>query len=167
MRLPADFRATPADCRRCGRRFWLLPGAAGPHRQPARLPGRRLVSVPLGRRSTDRPQDHGGGRGHGVRAVGRTVVPFNLRSRDLGMKSTARFIGVLEQTGRLQAENVLFANLELEDRKTRLPEATFRFLRAGVPGVSATERRALAGSPLYRITFAHPQDACPRRCRSR
>ena len=40
------------------------------------------------------------------------LYKFNLRSRDLGMKSTARFIGVLEQTW-LKQENVLFANLEL------------------------------------------------------
>jgi len=34
---------------------------------------------------------------------------FNLRTRELGMKSTARFIGVLQQTGRLKKQDVLFA----------------------------------------------------------
>ena len=87
------------------------------------------------------------------------LYKFNLRSRDLGMKSTARFIGVLEQTGRLKQENVLFANLELEDRKTRLPEATFDFYAPVFLGFRQLNVERWPASPLYRITFAHPQDA--------
>ncbi|MCK7576844.1 MAG: virulence factor SrfB [Chromatiales bacterium] len=73
------------------------------------------------------------------------LYKFNLRSRELGMKSTARFIGVLEQTGRLKKENVLFANLELEDRKTRLPEATFDFYAPVFLGFRQLARGTLAG----------------------
>ena len=87
------------------------------------------------------------------------LYKFNLRSRELGMKSTARFIGVLEQTGRLKQENVLFANLELEDRKTRLPEAAFAFYAPVFLGFRQLGVERWPATPLYRITFAHPQDA--------
>jgi hypothetical protein len=73
------------------------------------------------------------------------LYKFNLRSRELGMKSTARFVGVLEQTGRLKKDNVLFANLELEDRKDPAAGSDLRFLRAGVSGLPATGGRTLAG----------------------
>lgn len=87
------------------------------------------------------------------------LYKFNLRSRELGMKSTARFIGVLEQTGRLKQENVLFANLELEDRKTRLPEATFNFYAPVFLGFRQLNVERWPASPLYRVTFAQPRDA--------
>ena len=87
------------------------------------------------------------------------LYKFNLRSRELGMKSTARFVGVLEQTGRLKQENVLFANLELEDRKTRLPEATFDFYAPVFLGFRQLGVERWPATPLYRVTFAHPQDA--------
>jgi hypothetical protein len=78
LRLPADFRATLPAAGGAGGDSGQAAGAAGPHRQPARLPGRRLVSVPLGRRPVDRSQNHGGGRGDGLRAVGRAVVQVQL-----------------------------------------------------------------------------------------
>ena len=87
------------------------------------------------------------------------LYKFNLRSRELGMKSTARFIGVLQQTGRLKQDDVLFANLELEDRKTRLPEATFDFYAPVFLGFRQLSVERWPASPLYRVTFAHPQDA--------
>ena len=87
------------------------------------------------------------------------LYKFNLRSRELGMKSTARFVGVLEQTGRLKQDNVLFANLELEDRKTRLPEATFDFYAPVFLGFRQLGVERWPATPLYRITFARPQDA--------
>ena len=87
------------------------------------------------------------------------LYKFNLRSRELGMKSTARFVGVLEQTGRLKKENVLFANLELEDRKTQLPEATFDFYAPVFLGFRQLGVERWPATPLYRIIFAHPQDA--------
>jgi len=87
------------------------------------------------------------------------LYKFNLRSRELGMKSTARFVGVLEQTGRLKSENILFSNLELEDRKTRLPEATFDFYAPVFLGFRQLGVERWPATPLYRVTFAHPQDA--------
>jgi len=87
------------------------------------------------------------------------LYKFNLRSRELGMKSTARFIGVLQQTGRLKQDDVLFANLELEDRNTRLPEATFDFYAPVFLGFRQLNVERWPASPLYRITFTHPQDA--------
>ncbi|MBL8254214.1 MAG: virulence factor SrfB, partial [Candidatus Competibacter sp.] len=77
----------------------------------------------------------------------------------LGMKSTARFVGVLEQTGRLKRENELFANLELEDRKSRLPEAAFDFYAPVFLGFRQLNVERWPATPLYRITFAHPRDA--------
>ncbi|MCC8998711.1 MAG: virulence factor SrfB, partial [Candidatus Contendobacter sp.] len=87
------------------------------------------------------------------------LYKFNLRSRELGMKSTARFVGVLEQTGRLKKDNVLFANLELEDRKARLPEATFDFYAPVFLGFRQLGVERWPATPLYRVAFAHPQDA--------
>lgn len=87
------------------------------------------------------------------------LYKFNLRSRDLGMKSTARFVGVLQQTGRLKSEDVLFANLELEDRKTRLPEATFDFYAPVFLGFRQLNVERWPAAPLYHMAFAHPQDA--------
>ncbi|MDS4040094.1 MAG: virulence factor SrfB [Candidatus Competibacter sp.] len=87
------------------------------------------------------------------------LYKFNLRSRELGMKSTARFVGVLEQTGRLKQENVLFANLELEDRKIRLPEATFDFYAPVFLGFRQLGVERWPATPLYRVTFAQPRDA--------
>jgi len=87
------------------------------------------------------------------------LYKFNLRSRELGMKSTARFVGALEQTGRLKPENVLFADLDLEDRKTRLPEATFDFYAPVFLGFRQLGVERWPATPLYRVTFAHPRDA--------
>ena len=84
---------------------------------------------------------------------------FNLRTRELGMKSTARFVGVLQQTGRLKKEDVLFANLELEDRKTRLPEATFDFYAPVFLGFRQLAVERWPATPLYLIRFAQQQDA--------
>jgi hypothetical protein len=87
------------------------------------------------------------------------LYKFHLRSRDLGMKSTARFVGQLEQTGRIKQENVLFANLELEDRKTRVPEASFDFYAPVFIGFRQLNVERWPGTPLYRLNFAQPQDA--------
>ncbi|MCP5424400.1 MAG: virulence factor SrfB [Gammaproteobacteria bacterium] len=87
------------------------------------------------------------------------LYKFHLRSRDLGMKSTARFVGQLEQTGRIKQENVLFANLELEDRKTRVPEATLDFYAPVFIGFRQLNVERWPGTPLYRLNFAQPQDA--------
>jgi len=87
------------------------------------------------------------------------LYKFHLRSRDLGMKSTARFVGQMEQTGRIKQENVLFADLELEDRKTRLPEATFDFYAPIFIGFRQLGVERWPATPLYRVNFAHPQDA--------
>jgi hypothetical protein len=75
------------------------------------------------------------------------------------MKSTARFVGEMEQTGRIKKENVLFANLELEDRETRLPEATFNFYAPIFIGFRQLGVERWPATPLYRVNFAHPQDA--------
>ncbi|PIE82975.1 MAG: hypothetical protein CSA09_04080 [Candidatus Contendobacter odensis] len=87
------------------------------------------------------------------------LYKFNLRSRDLGMQSTARFIGLLEQTGQLKHNNVLFANMDLENRKARLPEATFDFYAPVFLGFRQLNVERWPASPLYRTTFTHPRDA--------
>jgi hypothetical protein len=87
------------------------------------------------------------------------LYKFHLSSRHLGMKSTARFVGEMEQTGRIKKENVLFANLELEDRETRLPEATFNFYAPIFISFRQLGVERWPATPLYRVNFAHPPDA--------
>jgi hypothetical protein len=84
---------------------------------------------------------------------------FHLRSRNLGMRSTARFVGEMEQSGRIIHDKVLFANLELEDRRTRLPEATFDFYAPVFIGFRQLDVERWPGTPLYRLGFAQPRDA--------
>jgi hypothetical protein len=88
---------------------------------------------------------------------------FNLQTSTLSMKSTARFVGVLQQTGRLKKEDVLFANLELEDRKTRLPEATFDFYAPVFLGFRQLAVERWPATPLYRVALAQPQDTHTRK----
>ncbi|MEE4379617.1 MAG: virulence factor SrfB [Candidatus Competibacteraceae bacterium] len=87
------------------------------------------------------------------------LYKFHLRSRHLGMKSTARFVGQLEQTGQIKQDNLLFANLELEDRKTRVPEATFDFYAPVFIGFRQLNVERWPATPLYRVNFGQPQDA--------
>ncbi|NJN48251.1 MAG: hypothetical protein HC808_19200 [Candidatus Competibacteraceae bacterium] len=87
------------------------------------------------------------------------LYKFHLRSRHLGMKSTARFVGQLEQTGQIKQDNLLFANLELEDRKTRVPEATFHFYAPVFIGFRQLNVERWPATPLYRVNFGQPQDA--------
>lgn len=84
---------------------------------------------------------------------------FHLRSRDLEVKSTARYVGEMGQTNQIQAAKVFFANVDLEDRKRRVPDHTFDFYAPTFIGFRQLNAERWPATPLYRVDFGNPDNA--------
>jgi hypothetical protein len=86
------------------------------------------------------------------------LYKFHLSSGRLGLHSTARFVGVMEQTGRIKKEHVLFNDLDLEDRSTRLPEVQFDFYAPVFLGFRQLPIERWPATPLYMVRFGESAD---------
>lgn len=84
---------------------------------------------------------------------------FHLRSKNMVMKSTARFIGEMESSGQIKKSQVFFANMDLDDRQHALPTHTFDFYARTHIGFRQLEVERWPATALYRLDFADPNDA--------
>ncbi len=63
-----------------------------------------------------------------IAALAQSQLPdFSFRSDLLRSKSIAKFIGKLDGGGRLQKEDLIYRDVDLDDREFELPEVAFEF----------------------------------------
>ncbi len=83
---------------------------------------------------------------------------FYLSSRYMKMVSTARYIGEMEQTGQIRTSKIFFENIDLENRKRRLPTHTFDFYKPIFIGFRQLAAERWPATMLYRVDFKNPND---------
>ncbi|MBS0560293.1 MAG: virulence factor SrfB [Proteobacteria bacterium] len=81
------------------------------------------------------------------------MANFNFRSDRLGARSVARFLGKIETSGRLRAEDVYYADLDLEDPDWALPETGFEFRGPMTLGVRQFPAEWWPATLLYAIDY--------------
>ena len=85
---------------------------------------------------------------------------FVLAKSKLKMKSTARFIGVMELSGLIRNDQLLFSNIDLDGKKRR--DDGICTLSAFLPATLGFRQLALErwpAAPLYTIEYANPANA--------
>jgi hypothetical protein len=93
-----------------------------------------------------------------VQAEGR-LKNFMLRTRDLRMISTARFIGRMDNNGQIRDENVLLANADLDGPPLQDVGFTTNFQTLTQIGFRQLPIARWAATPLYVMEFANPDSA--------
>jgi hypothetical protein len=93
-----------------------------------------------------------------VQAEGR-LRNFMLRAGKLSMRSTARYIGKMDNNGQIRQENVLFSNPDLDGPPT--PDVTFKlqFQTVTQLGFRQLPIARWTATPLYLMEFANPDNA--------
>jgi hypothetical protein len=84
---------------------------------------------------------------------------FHLASRNLGMRSTARYIGEMEKSGQIKRQRVWFGDVDLDDAKGKLPQRVADFYAPVFIGFRQLDLERWPVTPLYRMDFSQPQDA--------
>lgn len=100
-------------------------------------------------------------------AVGATVAAlsegylenFHMSSRNLTMRSTARFIGEMEASGQIKQARVFFGDIDLDDAKRIIPPHTFSFYAPMFIGFRQLDVERWPATPVYRLDFTNPQEA--------
>jgi hypothetical protein len=93
-----------------------------------------------------------------VQAEGR-LKNFMLRTRDLRMVSTARFIGKMDNSGQIRDENVLLANVDLDGPPQQDVEFRTSFQTVTQIGFRQLPIARWTATPLYVMEFANPDSA--------
>ena len=111
-----------------------------------------------------------------IAALAQSQLPdFSFRSDLLRSKSIAKFIGKLDGGGRLQREDLVYRDVDLDNREYELPEVAFEFRGPDVAGRPPARPGALAGGPALRAGIRQaricrapcPRDAVQDRARPR
>ncbi len=84
---------------------------------------------------------------------------FHLRSRAFGMKSTARYIGRLDQSGQLRDSAVLLRDIDLDRAKGRDVEFVTPLAAATILGFRQLPIERWTAQPLYALELADPAAA--------
>jgi len=83
------------------------------------------------------------------------IVNFKLHTQELRMRSTARFIGEMERNGQIQADRVLFSDVDLQAR-ARGEETRDVVLRSPIHiGFRQVQHERWIANPLYRLDFSN------------
>ncbi len=93
-----------------------------------------------------------------VQAEGR-LRNFTLRTGKLQMRSTARFIGKMDNNGQIREENVLLRNLDLDGPPAQDVRFTMPFQTLTQLGFRQLPLARWTATPLYVMEFANPDDA--------
>ena len=93
-----------------------------------------------------------------VQAEGR-LRNFMLRTGNLQMRSTARFIGKMDNNGQIREENVLLRNLDLDGPPANDVRFTVPFQTTTQLGFRQLPLARWTATPLYVMEFANPDDA--------
>ncbi len=90
--------------------------------------------------------------------AGGQIQNFLLRVDALQMRSTARFIGPMEDSGQILADNVLFADVDLDAHPAAEEEVRTLRLYAPMPiGYRQMPLERWPAMPLYYLSFSNPQ----------
>lgn len=93
-----------------------------------------------------------------VQAEGR-LRNFMLRTNRLSMRSTARYIGKMDNNGQIRDENVLLANLDLDGPPASDVSFKIQFQTMTQLGFRQLPLARWTATPLYVMEFANPDDA--------
>ena len=84
---------------------------------------------------------------------------FSFRSDLLRSKSIAKFIGKLDGGGRLQREDLVYRDVDLDNREYELPEIAFEFRGPMWLGARQLDLVRWPAARLYALEFAKPEYA--------
>lgn len=85
----------------------------------------------------------------------RQIQNFTLYTNRLTMRSTARFIGALEDSGQMFDSHVIFRDVDLDDRKAAMPpEAKIRYFAPMRIGFRQLPWERWTTTPLYRLEMS-------------
>ncbi len=93
-----------------------------------------------------------------VQAEGR-LRNFTLRTTKLSMRSTARYIGKMDNNGQIREENVLLRNLDLDGPPAEDVAFKIAFQTMTHLGFRQLPIARWTATPLYLMEFANPDDA--------
>jgi len=93
-----------------------------------------------------------------VQAEGR-LRNFTLRTGRLSMRSTARYIGKMDNNGQIREENVLLRNLDLDGPPAQDVAFKIAFQTMTQLGFRQLPLARWTATPLYSMEFANPDDA--------
>ncbi len=93
-----------------------------------------------------------------VQAEGR-LRNFTLRTGRLSMRSTARYIGKMDNNGQIREENVLLRNLDLDGPPAADVAFEIAFQTVTQLGFRQLPLARWTATPLYSMEFANPDDA--------
>ena len=95
-----------------------------------------------------------------IAALAQSQLPdFSFRSDLLRSKSIARFIGKLDGGGRLQREDLVYRDVDLDNREYELPEVAFEFRGPMWLGARQLDLVRWPAARLYALEFARPEYA--------
>lgn len=93
-----------------------------------------------------------------VQAEGR-LRNFMLRTGKLSMRSTARYIGKMDNNGQIRSENVVLSNLDLDGPPAQDVAFRIAFQTVTQLGFRQLPIARWTATPLYVMEFANPDDA--------
>jgi hypothetical protein len=95
-----------------------------------------------------------------IAALAQSQLPdFSFRSDLLRSKSIARYIGKLDGGGRLQKEDLVYVDVDLDNREYELPEVAFEFRGPMWLGARQLDLVRWPAARLYALEFARPEYA--------
>ncbi len=95
-----------------------------------------------------------------IAALAQSQLPdFSFRSDLLRSKSIAKFIGKLDGGGRLQKEDLIYRDVDLDNREFELPEIAFEFRGPMWLGARQLDLVRWPAARLYALEFAKPEYA--------
>src|SRR5580693_1699341 len=95
-----------------------------------------------------------------IAALAQSQLPdFSFRSDLLRSRSIAKFIGKLDGGGRLQREDLVYRDVDLDNREYELPEAAFEFRGPMWLGARQLDLVRWPAARLYALEFARPEFA--------
>ena len=95
-----------------------------------------------------------------IAALAQSQLPdFSFRSDLLRSKSIAKFIGKLDGGGRLQKEDLVYRDVDLDNRDYELPEIGFEFRGPMWLGARQLDLARWPAARLYALEFAKPEYA--------
>ena len=93
-----------------------------------------------------------------IAALAQSQLPdFSFRSDLLRSKSIAKFIGKLDGGGRLQREDLVYRDVDLDNREYELPEVAFEFRGPMWLGARQLDLVRWPAARLYALEFAKPE----------
>ena len=95
-----------------------------------------------------------------IAALGQSQLPdFSFRSDLLKSRSIAKYIGKLDGGGRLQQEDLVYRDVDLDNREYELPEIAFEFRGPMWLGARQLDLVRWPAARLYALEFARPEYA--------